>query len=99
MEGPSSESGHFIRVNKRRMVQPAGDIILEPPTKYILKLKLKKKKPRENILGAFLSNMIFYQSQRNIDVKKHHLLSIQLKLSTFPSNTPPFEVRFFARHE
>ena len=53
MEGPSSESGHFIRVNRRRMVQPAGDIILEPPTKYILKLKLEKKKNRENILGAF----------------------------------------------
>ena len=53
MEGPSSENGHFIRVNRRRMVLPARGITLEPPTKYILKLKLKKKrKNRENILGA-----------------------------------------------
>ena len=52
MEEPFSKSGHFIHENRRRMVRPAGDIILEPPTKYILKLKLKKKN-RENSLGAF----------------------------------------------
>ena len=54
MEGPSSESGHFIRVNRRRVVQPAGDIILEPPTKYILKLKLKKKKTGKTFWGHFI---------------------------------------------
>ena len=54
MEEIVSKSGHFIRVNRRRMVRPAGATALAPPTKYILKLKLKKKKKnRENILGAF----------------------------------------------
>ena len=44
MEELVSKSGHFIRVNRRRMVRPAGATALAPPTKYILKLKLKKKK-------------------------------------------------------
>ena len=99
MEGPSSESGHFIRVNRRRMVQPAGDIILEPPTKYILKLKLKKKKKQGKHSGGILSNMNFHQAQLNIDIKKHLLSSTQLKFSTFPNNTLAFEVRLFAQNE
>ena len=50
MEELVSKSGHFIRVNRRRVVRPAGATALAPPTKYILKLKLKKKnKTRENI--------------------------------------------------
>ena len=98
MEEPFSKSGHFIRVNRRRMVRPAGDIILEPPTKYILKLKLKKKKQVKQS-GGILSNMNFHQSQLNIDIKKHLLSSTQLKFSTFPNNTLAFEVRLFAQQE
>ena len=84
MEEPFNKSGHFIRVNRRRMVWPAGDTILEPPTKYILKLKLKKKKKtRENILGAFLFNMIFYQSERNTAIKAPSFIHT-IKVFNFP---------------
>ena len=65
MEEPFYKSGHFIHENRRRMVRPAGATILAPPTKYILKLKLKKKKTRETILGASLINMNFYQSKEH----------------------------------
>ena len=51
MEEPFSKSGHFIRVNRRRMVRPAGATVLAPPTKYILKLKLKKKNQGKHFGG------------------------------------------------
>ena len=52
MEEPFYISGHFIHENRRRMVRPAGATALAPPTKYILKLKLKKKKkPGKTFLG------------------------------------------------
>ena len=57
MEEPFYKSGHFIHENRRRMVRPAGATALAPPTKYILKLKLKKKKNRENIFGKFLQKI------------------------------------------
>ena len=41
---PSNGSRYFIRENTQRSAPPAGGAALGQPTKYILKLKLKKKK-------------------------------------------------------
>ena len=43
MGKPFDGSRHLIRGNTQRWVPPAGGVALGQPTKYILKLKLKKK--------------------------------------------------------
>jgi len=43
MGKPFDGSRHLIRGNTQRWVPPAGGVALGQPTKYILKLKLKRK--------------------------------------------------------
>ena len=95
MEGPSSESGHFIRVNRRRMVRPAGATALAPPTKYILKLKLKKKNQGKHLWGIPTKNE-FLPIKWNTDGKASSFIHT-IKFSTFSNNNLASEVSCFAQ--
>ena len=73
------------------MVRPAGATALAPPTKYILKLKLKKKKQGKHFWGIPTKNkmMNFYQSD-GIPAAKRHLSSTQFNFQPPQmTNLPP----------
>ena len=95
MEEPFSKSGHFIRVNRRRMVRPAAATALAPPTKYVLKLKLKKKNHGKHFGGIPTKNE-FLPIKWNTDGKASSFIHT-IQFSTSSNDKLASEISCFAQ--